>query len=68
MLRVRRPRPRSLIRRRPFANQNGLVAAPNVDLSQEMVGQMIASHNFTANAAVMKADDRMTRTLLNITA
>jgi hypothetical protein len=22
----------------PFANRNGLVAAPNVDLSQEMVG------------------------------
>jgi hypothetical protein len=52
----------------PFANQNGLVAAPNVDLSQEMVGQMIASYSFAANATVMKADDRMTKTLLNITA
>ena len=52
----------------PFANQNGLVAAPNVDLAQEMIGQMIASYSFTANAAVMRADGRMTRTLLNITA
>jgi flagellar basal-body rod protein FlgC len=52
----------------PFANQNGLVAAPNVDLSQEMVGQMIASYSFAANATVMKADDQMTKTLLNITA
>jgi len=52
----------------PFANQDGLVAAPNVDVSQEMVGQMIASYSFAANATVMKADDRMTKTLLNITA
>jgi flagellar basal-body rod protein FlgC len=28
-----------------FANANGLVAAPNVDLSQEMIGQLIASRN-----------------------
>jgi flagellar basal-body rod protein FlgC len=52
----------------PFANQDGLVAAPNVDLSQEMVGQMIASYSFTANATVMRAVDRMTKTLFNITA
>src|SRR5665213_1834627 len=30
----------------PFADPNGLVAAPNVDLSQEMVGQMLASYSF----------------------
>ena len=52
----------------PFANPNGLVAAPNVDLSQEMVGQMIASYSFAANATVMKADDRTTGTLLDLTA
>jgi flagellar basal-body rod protein FlgC len=52
----------------PFANQDGLVAAPNVDLSQEIIGQMVASYSFTANATVMKADDRMTKSLLNITA
>jgi len=52
----------------PFADQNGLVAAPNVDLSQEMVGQMLASYSFAANATVMKAYDRMTNALLNITA
>jgi len=52
----------------PFANQDGLVAAPNVDLAQEMISQLIASYSFTANAAVMKADDRMTGALLNITA
>ena len=52
----------------PFANQDGLVAAPDVDLSQEMIGQLIASYSFAANATVMKADDRMTKALLNITA
>jgi flagellar basal-body rod protein FlgC len=52
----------------PFANPDGLVAAPNVDLSQEMVGQMIASYSFSASAAMMKADDRMTQTLLDVTA
>jgi flagellar basal-body rod protein FlgC len=51
----------------PFANQNGLVAAPNVDLAQELVGQMLASYSFAANATVMKADNRMTETLLDIT-
>ncbi len=52
----------------PFADQNGLVAAPNIDLSQELVGQMIASYSFAANAAVMKADDSMTKSLLDVTA
>ena len=52
----------------PFANNNGLVAAPNVDLSQEMVGQLIASYSFAANAATLKANDRMTKSLLDVTA
>jgi flagellar basal-body rod protein FlgC len=49
----------------PFANQDGQVAAPNIDISQEMVNQMIASYSFAANAAVMKADDGMTKTLID---
>ena len=51
-----------------FANQDGLVAAPNVDLAQEMIGQLLASYSFTANATVMRANDRMSKTLLDITA
>jgi flagellar basal-body rod protein FlgC len=51
-----------------FANQDGLVAAPNVDLAQEFVGQLLASYSFAANAAVLKADDRNTRALIDITA
>jgi flagellar basal-body rod protein FlgC len=49
----------------PFANQDGLVAAPNVDLAQEMVSQLVAKYSFAANAKVMAADDRMTKTLLD---
>ena len=52
----------------PFANASGLVAAPNVDLSQEMISQMIASYSFAAGAATLKADDRMTKALLDIKA
>jgi flagellar basal-body rod protein FlgC len=52
----------------PFANQSGLVAAPNVDLAQEAIGQLMASYSFAANATVLKADDRMTKALLDITA
>jgi len=50
----------------PFANQNGLVAAPNVDLAREMISQMVAKYSFAANATTMKANDRMTKTLLDI--
>ena len=51
-----------------FANQNGLVAAPNVDLTLELVSQVIASDAYAANATVMKVDDRMSKMLFNITA
>ena len=50
----------------PFANQNGLVAAPNVDLAQEFVGQLLASYSFAANVAVLKADDQNNKALLDI--
>lgn len=50
-----------------FANQDGLVASPNVDLAQEFVGQLLASYSFAANAAVLKADDQNSKALLDIT-
>ena len=50
----------------PFANQDGLVAAPNVDLAQEFVGQLLASYSFAANAAVLRADDQNNKALLDI--
>jgi flagellar basal-body rod protein FlgC len=52
----------------PYANQNGLVAAPNVDLANEVVQQILASITYTANAKVMKVAAQMTGTLLDVTA
>lgn len=52
----------------PFANQDGLVAAPNVDLSKEMISLVTARYSFAANARVLKADDQMTRTLIDTVA
>ena len=52
----------------PFANESGLVAAPNVDLAQEMISQLVAKYSFAANARVMKANDDMAKSLLDMRA
>lgn len=49
----------------PFANQDGLVASPNVDLSTELISQLVARYSFAANAMVMKTDDEMSQTLID---
>jgi flagellar basal-body rod protein FlgC len=50
----------------PFADKNGLVAAPNVDLANELVQQIIARYAFAANARVMRVESEMMKTLLDI--
>ena len=52
----------------PFANADGFVASPNVDLASEMIQLLIARTNYAANALVIRADAKMSATLLNITA
>ena len=52
----------------PFANSNGMVAMPNVDLTNEAVQQLTARISYAANLAVLKTDMQMTSALLNITA
>jgi flagellar basal-body rod protein FlgC len=52
----------------PFANQDGLVAAPNVDLASEFVQLLIAKESFAANAKVIQAFNNTTKSLLDITA
>jgi flagellar basal-body rod protein FlgC len=52
----------------PFANQDGLVAAPNVDLANEFVQLLIAKESFAANAKVIQAFNNTTKSLLDITA
>jgi flagellar basal-body rod protein FlgC len=51
----------------PFANQDGLVAAPNVDLAGEFVELETAKYSFIANAKVIQAYSEMTESLLHIT-
>jgi flagellar basal-body rod protein FlgC len=52
----------------PFADANGLVAGPNVDLANELVQLLVARYTFAANAQVIRADAQMSASLLNITA
>jgi len=52
----------------PFANGDGMVASPNVDVASEMVQLLIARYSFAANAAVIHTDAQMSAALLNITA
>jgi flagellar basal-body rod protein FlgC len=51
----------------PFANQDGLVAAPNVDVASEFVQLEIAKYSFIANAKVIQAYSEMTESLFDIT-
>jgi flagellar basal-body rod protein FlgC len=52
----------------PYADKNGMVAAPNVDFVNEFVQQITARYAFAANAKVIQADSRMLSTLLDIKA
>ncbi|HET7885402.1 MAG TPA: flagellar basal body protein [Bradyrhizobium sp.] len=51
----------------PFANQDGLVAAPNVDLASQFVQLLVAKYSFAANAKVVQAYSDTTKSLLDIT-
>ena len=50
----------------PFANQDGLVAAPNVDLANEFAQLAIAKYSFIANAKVIQAYSETQDALLDI--
>ena len=49
-----------------FANADGLVAAPNVDFATEAVEQLVARYSFVANAAVIRAEDKMMKSLFDL--
>jgi flagellar basal-body rod protein FlgC len=51
-----------------FANQDGLVAAPNVDLASQFVQLLTAKYSFAANAQVIQAYNNTQQSLLDITA
>ena len=52
----------------PYADGNGLVASPDVNLASEIVQQLTARISFVANAQLVKADHELTASLLDITA
>jgi flagellar basal-body rod protein FlgC len=52
----------------PYADQSGMVAAPNVDLTNETVQQITAQYAFAANAKVTQIASQMAGALLDITA
>ena len=51
-----------------FANQDGLVAAPNVDLASQFVQLLTAKYAFAANAKVVQSYATTSRSLLDILA
>jgi flagellar basal-body rod protein FlgC len=51
-----------------FADGNGMVAAPNVDIVNETMQQLTAKYQFAASAAVMRAASDMNKTILDTTA
>jgi flagellar basal-body rod protein FlgC len=50
----------------PFADQNGLVATPNLDLAGAFVDQAMALQGYRANAAVFTASEKMMKTTLDM--
>ena len=52
----------------PYANAQGLVAAPNVDLWNELIQQLFARISFAANAKMVRADAQMSKSLVDIVA
>jgi flagellar basal-body rod protein FlgC len=50
----------------PFADANGMVASPNVDLANEAVQQIIARYTFAMNVAVEKTYEQMMKSLLDM--
>lgn len=52
----------------PYANSDGFVASPNVDLATEMIQLLMARITYAANAQVIRADAQMSSAVLNITA
>jgi flagellar basal-body rod protein FlgC len=43
----------------PYADAQGIVGAPNVDIAKEMLNLMLARQDFEANAAVLRATNDM---------
>lgn len=49
----------------PFANEDGLIGIPNVDLAEEAVNLNLAKYSFQANLKIIETADELTQELLN---
>jgi flagellar basal-body rod protein FlgC len=52
----------------PYADSNGMVASPNVDIAGEAVQLLAARISLAMNAQVMRTQSQMMRSLLDVTA
>jgi flagellar basal-body rod protein FlgC len=52
----------------PFASERGMVASPNVDITNELVQTLMARLSYAANAKVIRADAQMSAVLFDISA
>lgn len=50
----------------PFANSDGIIGAPNVDLAEEAVNLNLAEITYKANVSVIKTAEEMSDELLRI--
>jgi flagellar basal-body rod protein FlgC len=50
----------------PYADANGMVAEPDVDPATELVQQMQALQQYRVSAALIRVDDEMQKTTLNL--
>ena len=49
----------------PFADANGNVAAPEIDLATELVNVIIAKYQFAASTKIVEADSEMQKSAIN---
>ncbi len=52
----------------PFADDNGLVAAPNVDYAREIADQILSVATFKANAKVLSTSAEMMKSVIDMKA
>ena len=50
----------------PFANSEGIIGVPNVDLAEEAVNLQIARTTYKANAAVIRVTEELSDELLRV--
>lgn len=52
----------------PQADENGLVRLPNVDVAEQLTNMIIGGYDFRANLKAFKANDELTKSLLDVVA